>query len=80
MHLTGERVSQTAHPKILIAQISPYPEAAVRSALSRLGAYASKELEDEIRLLLSELLVESRLTLPPTQETGTESLVVVGTE
>ena len=80
LQLTGELVSQTTHPKILIAQISPYPEAAVRSALSRLEAYAAEEREEDIRFLLSELLVESRLTLPPTQETGTESVVVVGAD
>ena len=80
LQLTGEAVSQTMHPKILIARISPHPEAVVESALRRLETYASEGREGGIRLLLNELLPESRLALPPFQEVEKDPVVVVGAE
>lgn len=80
LQLTGEAVSQTMHLKILIARISPHPEAVVESALRRLETYASEGREGGIRLLLNELLPESRLALPPFQEVEKDPVVVVGAE
>lgn len=83
LQLTGEAVTQTTHPKILTARISPYPETVVQSALSRLEAHASAGRDRDIRLLLAELLPESRLALPPVQETEVakkDPVMAVGVE
>jgi len=80
LQLTGEAVSQTSHPKILVARISPYPETVLESALRRLEAYAAQGREKDIRLLLSELLPESSLVLPPLQQAGMESMVALGAD
>ena len=80
LQLTGEAVAQTRHPKILIARISPYPESVMKMALRRLEAYASDEREGQIRLLLRELLPESRLAPPPAVEATMGSAAAVGAE
>jgi FlaA1/EpsC-like NDP-sugar epimerase len=57
-----EGVAQTAHPKIFIGQIPPYPQGSVAVATERLDNLARSGRDGELRRFLNELLPEARLS------------------
>jgi FlaA1/EpsC-like NDP-sugar epimerase len=60
----GESLSRTRHPKILIGNLSPYPNEKVVGALKRFEELAVTGTPDEIRIALAGFLPEAHLTLP----------------
>jgi FlaA1/EpsC-like NDP-sugar epimerase len=63
LEITEERLTRTRHPKIFIGKIAAYPEDTVRQALGQLTLLSQDGRERELRLFLSQLLPEAKLTV-----------------
>jgi FlaA1/EpsC-like NDP-sugar epimerase len=57
-----EGAAKTAHPKIFIGQIPPYPQGSVAVATERLENLARSGRDGDLRRFLNELLPEARLS------------------
>jgi len=59
----GETLSKTKHPKIFNGNLTPYESTTLAQFVGRLEQAARRGAHDEVRVVLSEMLPESRLTL-----------------
>jgi FlaA1/EpsC-like NDP-sugar epimerase len=65
LEMADELVNKTRHPKILIGNLSSYPEARMQQALQQLARYSRQGDEENVRKLLGELLPEAQLAEVP---------------
>jgi FlaA1/EpsC-like NDP-sugar epimerase len=61
LELSGEDISRTRHPKILIGKIAPLPSEEIRAGIERLEALAEQRDASQVRTVLQSLVPEARL-------------------
>lgn len=78
LQVTGEEVTKTGHPKILIGRITKYPSEQLLSALDQLRHLACEGMSQEARETLNSFLTEASLSVGNSAGREDSSLLLSG--